>query len=395
MEINTIAEYRKKYHEKLNEGISDLHKIAEIPTTSPSYTVKYSHGDQTMLAASDESGEVYIISIAGDSSVSISSQFRAHHNSIFDTSWSFDDTKLLTASGDLTGMVWDLERKESETLVGHGGSIKCIKSVPNTREVYATAARDGFIYFWDARCPGKINENRTEHEPVGFITGKHKETGKKNRIQQGSTIGFTGIEFLGNHLIASVEQNEASVKIWDIRKIMGGKGNKKKPVNYAAKIDPWTWRRTQMSHDISTKIYGQDFYKTYDLFNKEEQNRELSVGNSWISLSPNGVSLMVSSLKNVVYVYKNLNTLDIEPPIQLIGHRASFYVKGCFSSQSTHVVSGSLDGPMFIWDTEKPDEPWRVITGHVTETNSVDWSSGSSLFLASTSDDCCVNIWDF
>lgn len=86
MEYDSISRYRQKYHEILDKELQNLHKIAEIPTTSPSYTVKYSHNDNTLLAASDESGEVYVISINGYNSVSISNQFRAHHNSIFDTS---------------------------------------------------------------------------------------------------------------------------------------------------------------------------------------------------------------------------------------------------------------------------------------------------------------------
>lgn len=105
--------------------------------------------------------------------------------------------------------------------------------------------------------------------------------------------------------------------------------------------------------------------------------------------------MMVCSLKNVIYVYKNLQQLDKEPPIQLTGHRASFYVKGCFSNQNDHVVTGSLEGPLFIWNLNRPEEPVRISTGHSSETNSVDWSNGGSLFLASTSDDCCINIWDF
>jgi denticleless len=78
-------------------------------------------------------------------------------NSVFDLAWSVDDTKLLTASGDCTAGICDVETGVASMLVGHCGSVKSIRNSSSNASVYATAARDGKIFLWDDRTNGSMN----------------------------------------------------------------------------------------------------------------------------------------------------------------------------------------------------------------------------------------------
>lgn len=55
----------------------------------------------------------------------------AHENAIFDMCWIKEDTNILTASGDQTIRIWDVEKQEcTGVLIGHTGSVKSLSSHP-------------------------------------------------------------------------------------------------------------------------------------------------------------------------------------------------------------------------------------------------------------------------
>jgi WD40 repeat protein len=57
-------------------------------------------------------------------------QWAAHANAVFDVAWRCDERRLLTASGDQTVRVWDIETKQHDTYSGHRSSIKAVSAHP-------------------------------------------------------------------------------------------------------------------------------------------------------------------------------------------------------------------------------------------------------------------------
>ncbi|KAJ6223941.1 hypothetical protein RDWZM_002486 [Blomia tropicalis] len=91
-------------------------------------------------------------------------KFNAHHSAIFDLKWrpthtldttegcSFNNTHILTSSGDRSIALWDIERTDSpiiEYFSAHHGSVKTISF--HDYNLFASGGRDGSIKFWDLR----------------------------------------------------------------------------------------------------------------------------------------------------------------------------------------------------------------------------------------------------
>ena len=169
MEISNYESTKNKFGTKAKESFYKLQARAEVMTISKSYSVSYSHYDPGKVATCDESGNIYLISLENDSE--IRSQMMPHTNSIFHVGWSNDDKYLLTASGDQSGGIWDIERLTGYKLCKHTGSVKCIKNSPISYSVYATASRDGKIYIWDTRISRTGGSRYTIYEPIAEIYG--------------------------------------------------------------------------------------------------------------------------------------------------------------------------------------------------------------------------------
>ena len=58
----------------------------------------------------------------------------AHHNAIFDLIWLRGDRSILTASGDHSLQLWDVEtRRRTARLLGHTGSVRSVSSSTASR----------------------------------------------------------------------------------------------------------------------------------------------------------------------------------------------------------------------------------------------------------------------
>lgn len=79
-------------------------------------------------------------------------KFRAHSNVIFDLKWRPHHNHLLTASGDQSLVIWDVNDLCKVHAIGHGhnSSIKSVSFYDSN--IFASGGRDGYIRVWDLRC---------------------------------------------------------------------------------------------------------------------------------------------------------------------------------------------------------------------------------------------------
>ena len=77
-----------------------------------------------------------------------------HQNSIFDLTW-LGNTKVVTASGDQSGIVFDLETQQQQVQLAqqHEASVKCVTCVQSSDNIIATGGREGRIVIHDIRAP--------------------------------------------------------------------------------------------------------------------------------------------------------------------------------------------------------------------------------------------------
>ena len=78
-------------------------------------------------------------------------EIEAHSNAVFDLVWSKDDGLIFTGSGDQTCSMFDSKTgTRIRTFAGHNGSVKSV-ALRHTSLTFATGARDGHVFLWDAR----------------------------------------------------------------------------------------------------------------------------------------------------------------------------------------------------------------------------------------------------
>ncbi|TQE03022.1 hypothetical protein C1H46_011386 [Malus baccata] len=149
-----------------------------------------------IIAMSDEDGYLSLFDTRRKFCASVSHQenadkikvcdWVAHHNTVFDICWIKDDTQIMTASGDQTIKVWDIQEKKcTAVLMGHTGSVKSL-------------------------CPHPTN-------PV--VTGAHIVPRAK-RLFQAVSMSITSVLYLKDEFsIATAGAVDSIVKFWDTRSL--------------------------------------------------------------------------------------------------------------------------------------------------------------------------------
>lgn len=331
-------------------------------------TVQHSH----LLAVADEEGFVSIFNTHRKLPSSLNAPLStgnvrkelwlAHSNAVFDICWVQDDRHMLTASGDQTVRLWDIEARAGlGVMKGHSGSVKSLCVHPSQSEIFASGSRDGRVALWDVRSSFSRNAaNERCFLPVSVIKDAHiLKKGKGARGSKGLTMSVTAVLFLKDErMLATAGAADGVVKFWDSRQL-------KSPVVQTPQQD-------QMSTEGKEKrIHGI----------------------SGLSLNPSGTSFIASSTDSRVYVY------DVHRPEKgsiksFQGHvLGSFYIKAAFSPDGTHVLSGSSDGNVFIWQMNSSESSPVTLKGHGGEVTAVDWCPTDFCKIATCSDDFTVRVW--
>lgn len=190
-----------------------------------------------LVAFADEEGNVRLVdSSAGAEFSATHVRFRPHKNAIMDIAFSSDDHMLVTASGDQTARVTDMQtQKTMYILSGHKGSVKQVRFHPNDERMVTTSSRDGSVQIWDLRCSTKTASQilypangskpdiQTLYSRVSMDIGRaHRVTHGRGNLAPGDLAGtsITAFQHLANdrsHLLATASEANSSIKLWDLR----------------------------------------------------------------------------------------------------------------------------------------------------------------------------------
>ncbi|KAJ7974618.1 denticleless protein-like [Quillaja saponaria] len=287
----------------------------------------------------------------------------AHENAVFDICWVKEDTQILTASGDQTMKVWDVqEMKCVGELTGHTGSVKSMCSHPTNPDIIVSGSRDGSFSLWDLRCSSSSKSRRGLRgdlciHSTAVVRGAHTSPQAK-RIRQckAASVSITSVLYLKDQVsIATAGAVDSIVKFWDTRNLKSSVTQTCPNLQSAEKL---------RLHGISS-----------------------------LSQDQNGVFLSASCMDNRIYLY-NILQLEKGPLRSFSGCRIeSFFVKSAISPDAAHVVSGSSDGNAYIWQVDKDQGP-IALNSHDGEVTAVDWCQSEVGKLATASDDFTVRFWN-
>ncbi|KAK9834628.1 hypothetical protein WJX74_006097 [Apatococcus lobatus] len=359
-------------------------------SNAPPFSVKYNSRffDGKLLAVSDEEGFISILdasvyaalpeSLNTDDPVKPRAQWLNSKNAVFDVAWTGGDSCLLAASGDQTIRAWNvIDAKRLTTFAGHTASVKSVAPSPHHPCVFASGGRDGAMLVWDFRAGER--QVRDLHDswavaPVISIQDAHFPSAEKRRAaKQQIKHTVTSVLFLQHDAaLLSAGAGDGTVKYWDMRMLSerGPAGAFEEPEAKAAK------RASRSVASIATATEGGR-----------------SHGVTCLSLSPQGDRLLVSSSNEAHYLYNPLKP-GSAATASYTGHAcSSFYVKACFSPDGSHILSGSSNKNMYIWQVDDPDAGPFELEGHEGEVTCVDWCRQDMAHLASVADDSTVRVW--
>ncbi|KAL0737681.1 hypothetical protein Bca4012_013891 [Brassica carinata] len=350
-------------------GVAVEHDGYRTPPLAVSFC-KSSRNSQ-VFAVSDEDGHVSLFnsnrkfaSSATHQENTENARFRdwiAHNNAVFDVSWIKDDSCLLTASGDQTIKVWDVEENKcTGVLIGHTGTVKSMCSHPTNSDLLVSGSRDGCFALWDLRNKSSSHKEEFCVNSTGMVKGAHlSPLSKRTGRHKAASSSITSVLYLKDEItIATAGAPDSALKFWDTRKL-------KVPLAQASPQSDPTNTKEKKAHGIVS-----------------------------LSQDSSGTSLTASCKDNRIYLY-NILQLDKGPVQSFSGCRiGSFFVRTMISPDGEHILSGSSDGNAYIWQVNKPQVDPTILKGHDNEVSAVDWSSSEIGKVVTASDDFTVRLWN-
>ncbi|ONM08027.1 Transducin/WD40 repeat-like superfamily protein [Zea mays] len=98
-------------------------------------------------------------------------------------------------------------------------------------------------------------------------------------------------------------------------------------------------------------------------------------------------------MDNRIYLYSVLH-VNKGPINVYTGSKIEFFfVKSAISPDGTHILGGSSDGNVYLWQVDQPESVTAVLKGHEGEATSVDWCASEVGKIATSSDDSTVRVW--
>ncbi|KIX08572.1 uncharacterized protein Z518_03228 [Rhinocladiella mackenziei CBS 650.93] len=264
-----------------------IHQLSALPFSAASFKTV------SLVAIGDEDGSVRIHD-AVDPTLPFNKIFMTlhpHDNAVMDMELSPDDSLIATASGDQTCRITDMRTQvPTHTLIGHTGSVKCVQFQPGSgNNVLTTCSRDGSICLWDLRCarakgsslpkifPSSsalmIGEGR-EVNPVNHIRDAHTSCdrfhhvkGKRQRNAVSARYGFaimscTFISESRPHLLATASDNDAAIKLWDMRTSYNKRSGRPTPVSVT--LEPQS-HENHRQFGVTSIAMGTDGSRLYSL----------------------------------------------------------------------------------------------------------------------------------
>ncbi|KAI8818529.1 WD40-repeat-containing domain protein [Fimicolochytrium jonesii] len=373
----------RRYLTHLVSTEHDIYRtVGEAGVEVPPFACAFKNDASTsnILAVADEDGTIGLINAQHDSryeSHTPRTEWAAHQNAIFDICWSNDDRHIVSASGDQTVRVWDVETQKCvRVFEGNTSSVKCVTRNERNPNIFATAARDGKIMTWDVRCSSFGNDEVAGqyHRPTCTIRNAHSlssNASKKLRrltttpAQSGQSQSVTGVRFIPNveTMLVSSGAADGLLKIWDMRNAVSY-SRKDPPVPYASSSPSAGSKRAR--------------------------------GFSSFSVSADGSRIYAACTDNNIHAYDAQNLGSPLRTYSASGFRVStFYIKTALSPDDTFLAAGSSDHNIYVWELDAgEDRPPLVLRAHTGEVTAVSWCGGDFGKLASCADDATIRLWN-
>ncbi|RKP38815.1 WD40-repeat-containing domain protein [Dimargaris cristalligena] len=293
-----------------------------------------------------------------------SSFWSAHNNAIFDVQWHPDGSRILSASGDQTVKLWDVERRVCTALFNqtHEGSVKSCSWCSQDPFVFASAGRDGRVVVWDLRCASR---RASAGDPYN-LSNRGRDDALDMLIYRPADVISEAHSI--SDLQPAAGSSSASSTCWSALADLSISGGKIPPMTVTPRW-PRSWLASAGVVNGTIKYWDtRQMGRHMGKFSPTPVEQSICPGRT-------GRSRGISSLA-VTADGSRLMALSAD-----------------HTPDNAFVASGSSDHRIYIWSIDEPTRPPLTLTSHSKEVSAVAWSRTQLGSLASCSDDHTLRLW--
>ncbi|GGO39754.1 hypothetical protein GCM10012286_16910 [Streptomyces lasiicapitis] len=330
--------------------------------------------------------------------------FRGHEQDINCVAWSPGGAWLATASDDGTVRVWDPEGRVEPvvlTRAGGGDRMQVLAWSPDGRKI-AAGSRDRTITVWKVRTRAELGLFVGHGAPVGSVSwapdgGRLVSAGTDHVVHfwnagtYAETAASTNGERLGWNVAWSPDGRwiagssaDGTVAVWAparraLRALAGHDG-----AVAALAWSPDGCRLASVSEDRTARVWNMGRYWQAEGMGPAYTFETLEPL-SCVAWSSDGERIAVGDDRTI-----RMWTLDTREELALLGHGDSV---NSVAWHADRIASVSRDRTLALWDVHAPGGQLATLRGHQGCVTSVGWSR-SGTHLVTGSADGTVNIWD-
>ncbi|PPQ85232.1 hypothetical protein CVT25_010005 [Psilocybe cyanescens] len=328
---------------------------------------------------------------------------KGHTSGVNSVAFSIDGTRVVSGSGDRSVRMWNVSTW-TELDKTHSGAVPVI-SVASSRDgtQILFGSKDGSVHLWDATTHQELQVLEECSHQVNVVAfsndGTHIACGSGNEVWVKDVSRNTEAKVLGRHTdnIKSVafsgdgsfivSASGDTVRLWDISK---GVQLKEMDIRHA--------QLAVFTQDDKQIVYvpSEGSVRVWDIFSDENSDFNPKV----MSVHPgsaNGVALS-SDAAHIVSARSYNGTVTIRDTLtgstlKVLQGETNFMCRTpAFSSDGTHIVSGSSDKTVRIWNMSTGEEVTNLRGRHTSSVKSITVSNDSRSIISGSRDGSVI-IW--
>nr|XP_026691450.1 denticleless protein homolog isoform X2 [Ciona intestinalis] len=341
-------------------------------------------GREDICLVVDEDGYVHVIDTFHGTSgrnTGLIDQWQSHKNAVFDVAWFHQSNQFVTASGDLTAVLWDVLRPQErlQTFTGHSCSVKSISLSKDNTNLFVSGSRDGNALVWDCRISNtnqpvlRIQDAHAIHDALTPQRKRRRKTDYNNQLLLDSRQTVSSVCFQDLNTVITAGAMDGTIKLWDIRKTVPLKSVKGKSCSLPKE---------------SIQYSGMSSRRR---------------GYTCLTLDSTRTKLFASCTDNTIYEYDLMEFVSSGsrlPVKKYTGHHSSsFFVRIKLSPDNNFLLSGCDDEMAFIWNisgskTNDVQPRFCLKSAGMEQVTAVSWCPSDWRKVVTCSDDCSFRVWN-